>query len=216
MGRPYPRLLHNYIDMSQYTCRCQHVERYVYDIFVSLRYALVGLLAEESMSGYDLTKRFALSLAYAYPAQHSQIYPELARLVERGWIRQTGSGPRGRKTYATTSSGLAALRDWLAQTDVDRSLRHETVLRAFFRWTLEPAEAVNQFRADAEAYAATASELDKLADAVDWQKSPADESGRIALEAGLRVYRALYEWADWAAQRVEASRSAEPAGTPPS
>jgi DNA-binding PadR family transcriptional regulator len=178
---------------------------------MSLRYALVGLLAEEAMSGYDLTKRFAVSLAHAWPAQHSQIYPELARLMELGWICQTGSGPRGRKVYAATAEGLTALRDWLTHTDADRTLRHEPILRAFFRWTLDPGEAANQFRADAAAYAATLRELDNLARTLDWESSPPDRSARLALEAGLRLYRVLSEWAAWAADRVDAHAATQPA-----
>lgn len=48
----------------------------------SLRYALLGLLAEEPASGYDLTKKFERMLQrYAWHAQHSQIYPELNRMA---------------------------------------------------------------------------------------------------------------------------------------
>jgi PadR family transcriptional regulator, regulatory protein AphA len=171
---------------------------------MSLRYALVGLLAEEPMSGYDLTKRFAVSLANAWPAQHSQIYPELARLLDLGWIRQTGQGPRGRKVYEATPEGVSALREWLTRTEPDRTLRHEPILRAFFRWTLDPEEASQQFRTDSRAYAAKLAELEDLAGSLDWESSPADRCGRLALEAGLRLYRLLSEWAEWAAERVEA------------
>lgn len=170
---------------------------------MSLRYALLGLLAEEPMSGYDLTKRFAASLANAWPAQHSQIYPELARLVDRGWIVQTAEGPRGRKVYGATSDGIAALREWLRDTEADHTLRHEPILRAFFRWTLEPEEAAGQFRSDAETYANTLAELESLAGQLDWDNTPAAFSGRLALEAGLRIYRDLAEWAAWAADHVQ-------------
>lgn len=87
------------------------------------------------MSGYDLTKRFAVSLAHAWPAQLSQIYAELARLLHVHWICQTGNSPRGRKVYQSTSEGVAALREWLTDTEADPTLRHDPTLRAFFRWT---------------------------------------------------------------------------------
>src|SRR5688572_31990646 len=50
----------------------------------------------------QLLKNFEGSLAYAWPALHSQIYPELARLREAGLIEQTGEGPRGSKEYSLT------------------------------------------------------------------------------------------------------------------
>lgn len=62
-------------------------------------------------------KRFALPLANVWPAQHSQTYPELARLQDMSWIRQSDQGPRARKVYESTLEGIGALRDWLTGTD---------------------------------------------------------------------------------------------------
>src|SRR5438093_632739 len=58
-------------DMSNPSCRL---------CAMSLRHALLGLLADHPMTGYDLTRTFDRSLANVWPASHSQIYPELARL----------------------------------------------------------------------------------------------------------------------------------------
>ena len=51
---------------------------------MALRYALLGALADQPRTGYALLKHFEQSLAYAWPASHSQIYPELARLLADG------------------------------------------------------------------------------------------------------------------------------------
>jgi len=64
---------------------------------MSLRHGLLDLLAAEPRSGYDLSRYFEVSMGNVWPAQHSQIYPELAKLAAEGLIAQTGSGPRGRK-----------------------------------------------------------------------------------------------------------------------
>jgi hypothetical protein len=101
--------------------------------------------------------------------------------------------------------------DWLINTEAERTLRHEPILRAFFRWTLQPDEAARQFRADAHAYAAKLAELENQAHSIDdWDSSPAAYSGRLALEAGIRLYRDLNEWAEWAAERVQAGPSGSP------
>ena len=55
-----------------------------------------GLLAEEPRTGYGLLKHFEQSLAYAWPASHSQIYPELARLLAAGLIREGERAPARR------------------------------------------------------------------------------------------------------------------------
>src|ERR1700756_181091 len=103
---------------------------------MSLRYGLLDLLAGEPMSGYDLSRHFAVSMGNVWPAQHSQIYPELAKLTAEGLIAQTGEGPRGRKVYQTTPAGVDALRAWMRDTEPDYSHRHEAILRVFCIWVL--------------------------------------------------------------------------------
>src|SRR6516165_12783793 len=98
---------------------------------MSLRHGLLDLLAGEPMSGYDLSQFFALSMGNVWPAQHSQIYPELAKLVADGLITQTGEGPRGRKVYQATPEGIEAIRTWLRETQPDYQLRNEALLRIF-------------------------------------------------------------------------------------
>ena len=80
---------------------------------MSLRYALLGLLAEEPASGYDLTRKFEVLRRYAWHAQSSQIYPELSQLSSAGLVSVVERGPRGRQTYAITEAGRAQLREWL-------------------------------------------------------------------------------------------------------
>ena len=77
---------------------------------MSLRHALLGALADQPRTGYELLKHFEQSLAYAWSASHSQIYPELARLRDDGLIEQTDAGARNSKTYALTDAGLDEIR----------------------------------------------------------------------------------------------------------
>src|SRR4026207_1179845 len=61
---------------------------------MSLRHALLGALADQPRTGYALLKHFEQSFAYAWPASHSQIYPEPARLLEGGPLAPAGVGRR--------------------------------------------------------------------------------------------------------------------------
>ena len=69
---------------------------------MSLRHALIGLLAEQPASGWDLSRRFQDILGSVWPAGHPQIYGELRRLDEDGLIEVVAEGPRGRKEYRAT------------------------------------------------------------------------------------------------------------------
>lgn len=51
-----------------------------------LQYIILGLLDQEPRTGYELTQDFAHEIGEFWQAQHSQIYPLLARMEEQGLI----------------------------------------------------------------------------------------------------------------------------------
>jgi DNA-binding PadR family transcriptional regulator len=160
---------------------------------MSLRYALLGALADSPRTGYALLKHFEQSLAYAWPASHSQIYPELARLQEDGLIEQTASGARGSKTYAVTDEGRGEVRRWLLETEPDRRVRSEAALRTFFLWLLEPEAAARQLERERDHWRSVRAELERI----ESEPTGADRKSRtfrIALEGGLRTVDARLAW----------------------
>jgi PadR family transcriptional regulator, regulatory protein AphA len=171
---------------------------------MSLRNALLGLLAARPMSGYDLTKTFDASLGNVWSARHSQIYPELARLQEEGLIRRHEQGPRGRKSYVLTEAGLRQVRRWLTETPPDhRHSRNEALLRSFFLWLMDPAEARAYLEGESAYHRGKLAEYEAVA-AEAAPVTPPQRSFRIALEFGLRYERAMVEWAEWALEQVPA------------
>jgi DNA-binding PadR family transcriptional regulator len=156
------------------------------------------------MSGYELARRFEASVGATWSAGHSQIYPELNRLADDGLVEAGAPGPRGRKSYAITDAGLAAVRAWLAETDPDRTVRDEAALRTYFLWLMEPAAARAHVEEELEAAREQAATLRGTA-AARRPATPAERSQRIALEAGLRWAQARAEWAEWALGRLAAA-----------
>ncbi len=168
---------------------------------MSLRHALLGLLAERPMSGWDLTRMFDVSLANVWSARHSQIYPELARLQEDGLIDLVEQGARGRRVYSATDAGRQAVLDWLRGPQPAHTLRDEGLLRGFFAWMLPAQEAATLFRRDAVSSRAKLAEYNELAAGHDWDASPATRVQRVMLESGIRTMTVLAEWAEWAAEQ---------------
>jgi DNA-binding PadR family transcriptional regulator len=179
---------------------------------MSLRHALLGALADSPRTGYGLLKHFEQSLAYAWPASHSQIYPELARLLESGLIEQTETGPRGSKTYAITAAGLAEIRRWLRETEPDRRVRSEAALRTFFLWVLPPDEGRGHLERERAYWREVLNELERIEDEPTGSGRKA-RAFRIALEGGITTITAQLEWLDsaiaelgspeWAAREVD-------------
>jgi DNA-binding PadR family transcriptional regulator len=171
------------------------------EIVMSLRHGLLGLLAEGPASGYDLARRFTEVLGSIWPAQHPKIYAELNRLAAEDLIEVESEGPRGRKAYQITDAGLAEIKRWLASTEVDHTMRIQPLLRSAFFWLMEPEELRRHLAQEAAFFAATAEKYRAYAAAKDrgeFGNSPQTQSLRITIEAGVRLYQAMADWAEWA------------------
>ncbi len=107
---------------------------------MSLRYAILGLLARRPSTGYELTQTFDRSLRTSWHASHSQIYPELGKLERAGLVAVVGRGARRSKTYGLTGAGREELRRWLVETEPNRAQRNETAVRWFLVALLDPAD----------------------------------------------------------------------------
>ncbi|MFI5720593.1 PadR family transcriptional regulator [Nocardia sp. NPDC051750] len=167
---------------------------------MSLRFAALGLLSQEPGSGYDLLKRFEISMANVWPATQSQLYGELGRLEREGLIEIAAEGPRRRKTYAITDTGRRALREWLATPDTAPA-RSARLLRVFLLSEVDRPDAIAFFTDIRRKAEAELAHLTTLLERIPWD-SGENEFGRIALEHGLRHYRMEAEWARWAADRL--------------
>ncbi|MEU8827558.1 PadR family transcriptional regulator [Streptomyces sp. NPDC048636] len=180
---------------------------------MSLRHAVLGLLADHPASGYDLMKLFETSLANVWAANQSQVYGELGKLSDAGLLTVTAEGPRGRKEYAITEDGKAELRRWLTDTPPTTTRRSDALLRVFFLGRLTRLEAVTYLEAEASRAVARRASLQELEASIDWGGDPLSVYGRIVLEYGMRQSAMHEEWARWAAGHVAALD--EHAQTPP-
>jgi DNA-binding PadR family transcriptional regulator len=170
---------------------------------MSLRHSLLGLLAEGPASGYDLARRFQEALGTVWPAQHPQIYAELGKLAAVGMIEVDSHGPRRRTSYRITDEGLAEVRRWLAQGEVDHTIRFEPLLRSYFFWLLDPGELADRLAGEQRYYEEFGTMLRALAAAKDrgeWGTGPQTRAQRMTVEAVLRLSQAMAEWAAWAAE----------------
>ena len=83
---------------------------------MSLPHVLLGLLAEEPRTGYDLERTMRSELDSVWRAEYSQIYPVLARLRRAGFVFLRVLGPRRgprRNLYRITAAGRRELRRWV-------------------------------------------------------------------------------------------------------
>jgi PadR family transcriptional regulator, regulatory protein AphA len=120
----------------------------------SVTWAVLGLLGARPRSGYDLKAAVDRTIRHFWAASYGQIYPELRRLEEAGWIAGTAAdnGARARRVYEITAAGRAALTGWLHGYETRIELRDESLLRLFFADALPAEEALGLLAARREGY----------------------------------------------------------------
>jgi PadR family transcriptional regulator, regulatory protein AphA len=109
------------------------------------RFAVLGMLTLEPMSGYDIRKAVDESIAYFWNESYGQIYPILKELTRDGLItaHTSGSRFRNRQEYAITAAGRAALEAWLDMPPRNDVVRNELLLKLFFARNAPPGRSLN-------------------------------------------------------------------------
>ncbi|RAJ66511.1 DNA-binding PadR family transcriptional regulator [Streptomyces sp. Amel2xB2] len=119
-----------------------------------LEFAVLGLLREAPMHGYELRKRLNTSLGVFRAFSYGSLYPCLKTLVQRGWLTEEHeparpaqeserealspslSGRRGKIVYKLTAAGKEHFEELLSQTGPDAwEDEHFGVRFAFFGQT---------------------------------------------------------------------------------
>lgn len=108
-------------------------------------YAILGLLAEQPMHGYELFQRFQSEvLGQIVHVEMSQLYAFLKKLerlqVVEAELEQQGVRPP-RKVYQLTEAGQKALREWLTEpVERPREIRIFFLIKLYFVQRQFPAQ----------------------------------------------------------------------------
>ena len=115
----------------------------------AVTWAVLGLLGQRARSGYDLKRAVDRTIRHFWAASYGQIYPELRRLEEAGWITGAAAdrGGRARRVYELTPAGRGALEGWLHGQETRIELRDESLLRLFFSDALPVGDGLGLLRA---------------------------------------------------------------------
>lgn len=97
-------------------------------------YALLGLLATRSWTGYELTSQLRRSLRFVWPSSEGHLYREQKRLIDLGWasVAREPVGNRHRNRYTITPAGIRAMREWLSTDPDEPRLEIEGLVRMFY------------------------------------------------------------------------------------
>ena len=108
-------------------------------------FAMLGMLAIQPWSTYELAKHVDHSLRPLWPRARSNLFNEPKKLVVHGLAAATEEtvGRRPRTVYTITPAGRRALRQWLGTPGEGPVLEFEQLLKVFFADQGTKTDALN-------------------------------------------------------------------------
>jgi DNA-binding PadR family transcriptional regulator len=172
----------------------------------TLSLAILGLISQRPLTGYDLRKVFATTPMGHFSSSPGAIYPALRRIEEAGWIRSVttaGRSRRQRMVHEITARGRNVLQEHLSQPVTEEDViwhMDDLMMRFAFMDGVVGREMTVQFLRD------FASRIDAhIADLRGYfesAKSILPACGRLAMENGIQNYEMNAQWARRAIQEL--------------
>jgi PadR family transcriptional regulator AphA len=158
---------------------------------MSLKFALLGLLAESPKYGYELKRRFEGALGNVWSVSYGQLYPTLRRLSELGWVtKKTEPGKKAaeKNIYSITDKGRNKLDEWLLKpVRSSYRVKDEFTLRFLFFNKLAPGHVLEYLKEyqkkTAEQRAGFQKTLESLQGEIDFFLQGIIRKGIVHLEA---------------------------------
>jgi len=163
---------------------------------MNLRYFVLGLLAQQPMSGYDI-KRFLKGLSWLIGSPSSgSLYPILRTLLEEQLVTVEivpGVDRPPRKIYSISEGGRQALQTWVEQPSVPNTPLKAFAMRLFLADNFSPATLIAQLRQRRTQVAAHQAELANMIKLMD---EGSDMGLLMAMEYGSALAEAELSWLD--------------------
>ncbi|MCC6849863.1 MAG: PadR family transcriptional regulator [Deltaproteobacteria bacterium] len=163
-----------------------------------VKHALLALLTERDLTGYELKLRFERILGEFWQLNSGQVYSTLERLrregmVSRSRVHDDGDGDAARAAFAIRPRGRQALARWMAApVGRLRPVRDPLFVKLVFCDPGDVARVLRSFAAEARRYHEATETLRALV-----ARAPMSHGGRVrwlVADAARRSYQAQLEW----------------------
>ncbi|PXW26319.1 PadR family transcriptional regulator [Paraburkholderia caballeronis] len=177
---------------------------------MSTPHAILIALLEKPSSGYDLARRFDRAIGYFWRATHQQIYRELGRMVEAGWVavmdgdalaqasQEALPAATRRKVYRVLPVGRDEVARWVRETRLGVDDRNAFLLKLRADAAIGPLglgdellRLIDEHRARLDTYR----EIEQR-DFAGHALTNAQQLQYAILRAGLLQQQTWLEWAD--------------------
>ncbi|GIP21862.1 PadR family transcriptional regulator [Paenibacillus sp. J22TS3] len=153
---------------------------------MKVRHAILGVLMDESRSGYEIKQYFENRLSYFYDPSYGTIYPTLKILEQDGLLTKTvvtQDGKPNKNIYSITESGRAEFLECLVGPYEPDTVRSDTLMRLFFGKYVDKSTIIGWLSEAREAARKNITELEQLKEQFG-SRMPLPQ--QFSLEYGIR------------------------------
>lgn len=169
---------------------------------MALAHALIASLMEEPCSGYDLSKRFDGSVGFFWNASQQQIYRELTKLEEQGWISAEVISQQSRpdkKLFSVTDLGKKQLTEWITQPCEPTPVRDDLLVKVFRGYLVPCQILLKELKRHREAHLHKLSvyqDIEQKCFSQSQQLSVKDKFAYMTLRRGIRDETDAIAWCE--------------------
>ena len=181
---------------------------------MALRHAVLAALYDKPASGYELSKRFDVSVANFWHALPQQLYAELARLEQAGLVdaEEVVQDRRpNKRVFSLTAAGRRELAEFVEAAARPTALKDDLLVKVqaadagdVARLAEHLEERATQARAKLELYDGLAERLRGGRDEGTYLAEARRIGPYLTLARGRAHERENVEWCEWAAGALRA------------
>lgn len=168
--------------------------------------SLLGFLHDGARTGWELVATAEAAIGPFWSLTRSQVYRELARMAEAGYVVAGEPGPRDRRPYEITDSGRTAFLAWASREPGEEVIRFPLLLLVALGRHMPAGQLVPAVRHHRTLHAARLARLERMAAAAE-QAGGSDPFALATVRFGLGYERAAVAWFD---ELPEEIRGTEP------
>ncbi len=165
------------------------------------RYAILGLLSRQAMTGYDIKKFTEEALSHFWRESYGSIYPLLKKLTDEKLItkkKEPQDGKPDRNVYSLSTRGKKEFTQWVQEPCEKEFFRSELLLKMFFSAEEPVGHTIGhleKFIKEQKTTLAILNSVDKELKNEDGEKKDI-RFWRMTIRRGQYVARARIKWAE--------------------
>jgi DNA-binding PadR family transcriptional regulator len=173
---------------------------------MALAHAIMSVLTDKPQSGYELTKYFEQSIGFFWKASHQQIYRELTKLTDQGWIEAEEIAQTGRpdkKLYRLSALGQQQLTQWIATPCEVMTIKDDLLIKVFVGNLVDPSVIQQELARHQQLHREKLMSYQNIEQQYfsdPTQLPTQDLFPYMTLRRGIRHEQ---EWIDWCAESLE-------------